>query len=64
MRKVTVMDDQHRHDLGQMPGMNDAPLNPSFRSGPASRPMRIRWWHPVLVIVAAVGVFVAVVLFS
>lgn len=58
------MDDHHRQELGQMPGMNDAPLNPSFRDGPASVPRRIRWWQPLLVVTAFAAVFVALILFT
>ncbi|MFC3273644.1 hypothetical protein ACFOE1_04980 [Agromyces mediolanus] len=55
------MDDQHRQEFGQMPGMSEAPLNPSFRDGPASKPMRVPWWKPALVIVAAAGAFIVLV---
>ncbi|MET4159791.1 hypothetical protein [Agromyces sp. PvR057] len=58
------MGGQVHQDFGQMPGMNDAPLNPSFRDGPASAPRRIRWWEPVLVVAGVATAFVALIIFT
>ncbi|WP_157497030.1 hypothetical protein [Leifsonia sp. Leaf264] len=58
------MDDEHRQDFGQMPGINDAPLNASFRDGPAKEPRRIRWWEPLLIITGAAGVFIVLIVMN
>lgn len=50
--------------LGQMPGMNDAPLNPSFREGPESAPRHIHWLTPVVTILGFTVVLVALWLFG
>lgn len=50
--------------LGQMPGMNGSPVNPSFRQGPEEYPPHRPWIGPLAYISCAVVLVVIIILFT